>query len=341
MHKRKSSIHIINAKRHSSKHNQREIKPSYLLDYNCTNNEYYKSTVERDDFLNYAVAKTKVLINRTMDKKQKDSFWQEAVLNLNEKHTMSDVIKVFNNLRKKFKGGFLIQEAAIHRDEGVFIKSTYNINDLTYDFENGSWFDDNQRDVSLSVKVFFPGKNIFFNIDKDQWYFDKDYTKIADIKKFQIIWNYHAHVVFTRWDWDTTKMIRLQKHDLSIVQDIAANCLNMQRGIKYSYNKRKSHKRIKEDSFLREQLKDSFRKILFKRDRRFQSSFDNLKEMYEKNLHEITFLKEENQKLKDEAKVISYIREPSRKEVNTFKLDDININETISTNDDINQNMFL
>ena len=42
--------------------------------------------------------------------------------------------------------------------------------------------------------------------------------------------NYHAHVVFSKFDTTKGKNIRLCKNDLSTIQDITANSLVMKRG---------------------------------------------------------------------------------------------------------------
>jgi len=281
---RKSSINITNATNHSIKHNARIDKPKYLIDFESKDNEYYMSNFDKDVFLEYASARTKILINRTMQKSQKIAFWQEAVINLEKHHKMKDIVKLFNTYKKEFGPAFTVFQAAIHRDEGVFIKSKYLLDELKYDARNATWKNKEGIDVTRYVLTFIPDKNIFYNSEDKKWYLDKTFNKIIDISKLQKHLNYHAHVIFTRWNNKTGKMIRLDKQKLSKMQDITANVLGMQRGDSH-VNKRLTHAQIKDLSFKQEIQKRQNHKLIYIQKKRLKDKHEKEKELLKNKLN--------------------------------------------------------
>ena len=251
----KASINFAAAKGggESEKHMDRDKdhKVSYLLDNDSKNNEY-KTYRSAQNYLDAAKLAAKEKTGRSMQQKGIDNFIQEAVINLNEYHTIDDVKKMFDEIQKEF-GGFEVFKIAVHKDEGVFLDTEHDLKDLEYDSKNLTWSKEG-IDVTNEIIDYAPGRNIFYNDQDKNWYSDKDLTKEVDTSKFQKHFNYHAHVQFTKFDMSQGKNARgsnpkvhgLGKKDLSRIQDINAKSLGMARGEKWSKAKRMNHYQIKQ-----------------------------------------------------------------------------------------------
>jgi len=215
-----SSINFQTAKATSKVHMNRDEnhKITYLVDPDSKENSY-KSFLDAEKYLADAQVAAKKLTGRKMQQKAIDNFIQEALVNLEAHHTIGDVEKVFIELKKEF-GGFEIFDIAIHHDEGYF----YNPKeDLEYR----------------------PNRDIFFNDQDRKFYFDSKFKNESDISQFEIRYNLHAHVRFTKFDLTKGKNPRLQKSDMSKIQTITAKSLKMQRGELWSKAKRMSHWQLK------------------------------------------------------------------------------------------------
>jgi len=208
-------------------------KITYLLDPDSNKNEY-KSFLDSEKYLEAAKVASKKLTGRKMQQKAIDNFIQEAVLNLEDFHTVADVEKVFIAFKKEF-GGFEFFDIAIHRDEGYF----YNFKeDLEYR----------------------PNRDIFFNAQDKNFYLDSKFENRADLTQFEKRYNYHAHVLFSKFDMTTGKNPRLKKSDMSKIQTISANALGMQRGELFSKAKRMSHWQLKKSHDLKRDEKQKQQK---------------------------------------------------------------------------------
>jgi len=279
----KASINFATAKGggESEKHMDRDPdhKVTYLLDHDSKNNEY-KTYRSSSDCLGKAKVAAKEITGRKMQQKAIDNFVQEAVVNLNENHTVEDVKKVFDEFQKEF-GGFEVFKIAVHRDEGVFVDTEHDIKDLEYDSKTLTWIKDGE-DVTNEVYDYAPNRNIFYNAEDKNWYLDKKFTEQIDTNKLQIKMNYHAHVQFTKFDMSQGRNARsaetkngkrshgLTKSDLSKIQDINAQILGMQRGEKFTKTKRMNHYQVK-------QAHDSKREIK-KQVKAKKKDIDNLKD---------------------------------------------------------------
>ena len=255
----KASINFATAKGggESEKHMDRDPdhKVTYLLDHDSKNNEY-KTYRSASDYLEKAKVAAKEITGRKMQQKAIDNFVQEAVVNLNENHTVDDVKKVFDEFQKEF-GGFEVFKIAVHRDEGVFVDTEHDIKDLEYDSKTLTWIK-NGLDVTNEVYDYAPNRNIFYNAEDKNWYLDKKFTEQIDTSRLQIKMNYHAHVQFTKFDMSQGRNARspetkngkrshgLTKSDLSRIQDINAQILGMQRGEKFTKTKRMNHYQVKQ-----------------------------------------------------------------------------------------------
>ena len=239
----KSSINFQTAKSNSSAHMKRDSFVSYLLEHE--NNHFeYKHYQDPEEYLEYAQVQTKLLTKRKMQSKAVENFVQEAVLNIKKDTTIEEVENLFKTYNKEFGGGFMVFELALHRDEGVFIDTKYNIDDLVFDSKTLKIYKDGV-DVSDEVISLAPNKDIFYNKETKKWYKEKTFKTEIDTSKLQKKINYHAHISFTKWNELTGKNIRLQKSDLQKIQTITAREMGMERGERNSQTKRMNHYQIK------------------------------------------------------------------------------------------------
>jgi len=299
----KASINIQVASGNSEKHMDRESKTTYLLDPDSKNNEYktFKSSTE---FLSAAKVAAKEKTGRSMQKLAEKNFVQEAVLNLEENHTLDDVKKVFDNLKQEF-GGFEVFKIAVHKDEGYFY----------------------HKKEELEYR---PNRDIFFNEKDKKFYLDKNHTKEADLNQFEKRYNYHAHVLFTKFDMTKGKNARLNRSDMRKVQTITAKTLGMERGQEFSKAKRKSHWQLKEAHDLK---RDTKKELLAK-----QKDLDKLKkEIRAEMVAEGGYTKEDYQalnkqfkELKEQVKAKDLTISDLKKEVNSWKHEAMNWQEAKS-----------
>jgi hypothetical protein len=237
----KASFNSQKATTHSSEHISRESEVTYLLEHDQSINDHKIYIKDRSGYLERAKVAAKNKTNRSMQKLAIDNFWQEAVINVTKETKLKDIEKLFKNLNQEFGIGFELAEVAIHRDEGVFIKTDYDVDNLTHDSINLKWFDENNNDVTDAVISYRPGRDIYFNKKNQKWYKEKIFKNEVNLDELQKFYNYHAHAIYTKFEMRQGKNVRLQKSDMSKIQDITAKTLNMQRGQKYSNTKRETH----------------------------------------------------------------------------------------------------
>ena len=235
----KSSFNTQNVTEHSTDHNSRKSKVNYLFEYEKPNNEY-KLIENWKDFKSKAEKIYKEKIGQRMQPKQKDALIKEAVINLYEHHTIEDLKYMMDNLNKEL-GGHYALEFAVHRDEGVFVRTKYNINEIIHDSEKFEWYDKYGNNITDEVEVFAPNRDIFYNEENKTWYFDKKFTEKVNIDELQKYHNYHAHIIYTNFDTSTGKTARLDKSAMRKLQTIVAESLNMERGKENSSRKRENH----------------------------------------------------------------------------------------------------
>ncbi len=296
----KASINIQVASGNSEKHMDRESKTTYLLDPDSKKNEY-KTFKSSKEFLVAAKVAAKEKTGRSMQKLAEKNFVQEAVLNLEENHTLDDVKKVFDNLKEEF-GGFEVFKIAVHKDEGYFYHKTEELE-------------------------YRPNRDIFYNEKDKTFYLDKNHTKEADLNQFEKRYNYHAHVLFTKFDMNKGKNARLNRSDMRKVQTITAKALGMERGQEFSKAKRKSHWQLKEAYDIK---RDTKKEILAK-----QKDLDKLKkEVRAEMVAEGGYTKEDYQalnkqfkELKEQVKAKDLTISDLKKEVNRWKHDAMNWSE--------------
>jgi len=240
----KSSFHSQKATTHSLKHMERESKVTYLLEHDSSVNDN-KIYDDIEKFKNEAPIIYQDKIAQKMQATSKANLIKEAVVNVKPNTKLDDIERTFKNLNKEF-GGYFILAISIHRDEGVFVDSKYNLKDLEYVSSNLSWkLRSTNVDVTSEVIDYAPNRNIFFNSDDTNWYFDKEFNNKADTSKFQKKINYHAHVLYSNFDKKTGKTARLDRTDLRNLQTLVADSLEMRRGKRYSNTKRMNHWQLK------------------------------------------------------------------------------------------------
>ncbi len=165
----------------------------------------------RTEIIELAAVAAKDKTGRSMQKKQAVAFFREAVINLEGYHTSQDVLLVVDEInrkldKKKNSCGDHITPLRIdvHRDEGHFI-------------------DKNGVD-------FYPGINIFEGRgkDKDKFFLDQERTKEVKAGELEFKPNYHAHIIYTHFDFDTGRSAQLGKSDIQNQHKIAAEVLGLE-----------------------------------------------------------------------------------------------------------------
>lgn len=112
----KSSIHFERGDfNFSEKHNSRESEPSYLLDQKDRKQNEFVKLADAQELYNEQMNIRRANHSRGRAPTAKDVYW-EAVVNLDERHTLTDVKKVAEHLQSKY--GLIPTSLAIHRDEG-------------------------------------------------------------------------------------------------------------------------------------------------------------------------------------------------------------------------------
>jgi len=111
-----SSIHIDAVTTGSFLHNDRTMKPSYLIDSSAKNDCTVSSKNALEKFHSLKLEAEKNYTSRTGQKVQKKTvFLKEAIVNLEEHHTLEDLKPIIEKLEGY---GFTILQTSIHRDEG-------------------------------------------------------------------------------------------------------------------------------------------------------------------------------------------------------------------------------
>ena len=167
----KSSINILKNCAGFS-HNDRSEKkqPEYFLPVEFRKeNEFDRNGIEAQKLLDSYIKEAKENYKKETGQKFQGRVLNfEAVVNLNQNHTMEDLKKLNENIEKEF--GFRAVQTAIHRDEG-------------------------------------------------------------HIKDVRPIYNYHAHIVFCNLDKNGKTLLKnMTKSDLSKLQDLVSDNLQMERG---------------------------------------------------------------------------------------------------------------
>ena len=107
---------------------------------------------------------------------------------------------------------------AIHRDEGKLISK-------------------------IDGTELYSGKDFYLNTENKKFYFDKQFTKEIDLKDYEIVKNYHAHIEMMGLDKDGNAIRqKMNKRVLKEMQTFVAKELKMERGkenISYSQEEMK------------------------------------------------------------------------------------------------------
>ena len=174
-----SSINIQPSSGNATIHNERIFDVAYALKSDDVNEYHRIASITQTRQAIYEDYK----LHHGRKLNTKATPIREAVVNLNEHHTMKDLIKLSEMLESKYK--MKVLHIAIHRDEG--------------------------------------------HIDKDG--------------KEKI--NYHAHIVFSNYDFDKHITIKRDKQVMRELQTDVAESLQMQRGKENSNKQRLDHRQYK------------------------------------------------------------------------------------------------
>ncbi|MDD3009686.1 MAG: hypothetical protein PHQ70_12615, partial [Arcobacter sp.] len=212
-----SSIHIGTSSSGALIHNERIFSPDYLISNDKKINEYKSYTdlhiseleiKAKEDYQKHSINNRKLPSNATLIK--------EAILNLNENHTLKDLEKVKDTLEKEY--GYKISNISIHKDEGYIYTDTKNYTMGRNQYKN---LEETPYIAELDLK---DNKFYEWNLNNNKW------VKGEEIKDYKIEKNYHAHIVMLNYDFSKHRTIRNSLKDLSKMQTLVAKDLNMERG---------------------------------------------------------------------------------------------------------------
>ncbi len=255
-----SSFHAEKPTQHSEEHMNRKSKVTYLVDHSSVRNEYWenKKLPSPEEFVKLAPAPYTKRVNQKMQKSQLNALVKEAVVNLNEHHTLKDVRRMMF-VAGKILGGYIPFRISVHKDEGVFVeysgklKEEWSPDDYIYNSKNFKWYEKDKDGEAgkeiTNIISYRPSRDYHYNNIVQEWYEDKAFTKKADLGNKHIYYNYHAHVLYSPFDLNTGKG-RSTREDMRSLQTLVANSLQMQRGQRFSNTKRKNHWQIKAESDL-------------------------------------------------------------------------------------------
>ncbi len=117
-----SSIHIEKVTTGSFLHNDRTMKPSYLIDDSALNECSRSSQESLDQYYQLKAEAEHNYTERTGQKMQKSTvLLKEAIVNLEAHHTLKDLQPIIKELEGY---GFTVLQSAIHRDEGFLNDDT-------------------------------------------------------------------------------------------------------------------------------------------------------------------------------------------------------------------------
>lgn len=270
-----SSINIQPSSGNAIIHNERIFDVAYALK-NDDVNEYHRiasiSETRKAIYEDY-----KLHHGRKLNTKATPI--REAVVNLNENHTMEDLKKLSEMLDKDYQ--MKVLHIAIHRDEG--------------------------------------------HIDK---------TGEEKI-------NYHAHIVFSNYDFDKHITIKRDKDVMRKLQTDVANCLGMERGEENSQKVRLDHRQYKramqeveeKTKELQRELKEVKQentelKYSFKEMQKTITSLENLTAEQKRELHSLNSkVKNEKAEYEELLKKLDDLKQDKAPKTNEIVLDDKSIPE--------------
>lgn len=269
-----SSFHSEKPTKHSVEHMNRKSKVTYLADPTSTRNEYWenKKLPSPEKFVLLAPTPYIKRVNQKIQKSQLKALIKEAVVNLNEHHTLKDVKHMMFVINKTL-GGYVPFRIAVHKDEGVFVeyvgklKDEWNPDDYVYNSKNFKWYE-KSKDGKAGKEVteiisYRPSRDYHYNDADKEWYEDVAFTKKADLSNKHIFYNYHAHVLYSAFDLNTGKGRSIRK-DMRSLQTLVANQLKMQRGKRFSNTRRQTHWQRKAESDLLNDEKRDHKKTKLK-----------------------------------------------------------------------------
>lgn len=265
-----SSIHIKKATSGIVLHNGRE-NFSHSVVFTDEKNEILNQSKEAYSIYREELnIRSQAYTNRTNQKLQSKAITHlSAVVNLEQHHTLKDLIPIQKYLEENFDTK--VFQMSIHRDEGKLVLKSDNSIMLT------------------------SGEDFFKNPENDKLYFDKKYTKEINLDDYKIEKNYHAHIEFMGLDskGEAIKRNYLSKFQLSKLQTFVAKELQMERGKNYYAQNIKAPKRLDVLEFKRENKNTREKTLTIKKeiDYKFKdyqakiTSLENVENSLKKELH--------------------------------------------------------
>lgn len=259
----KSCITVGKASAKSAKHNSRQYEPDYLLPKEFRQKNIYVSQPMEDiraDFQEQ-YAKKYSNPNKKGGKRVKfENCFAEAVLNLPTDFCYKKDKNKIQNLLTKMCDEFnlVVASLAVHVDEGCLI--------------------DAQTGDILSPQIdYYTRDGVSYAIKNG-----KKTDEKLDLSKYYPRYNKHVHVVFYCFSDGINQRTRWNRQDMKKMQNIVAECLEMERGVDYQSQNKFAPKHLQPRQFAK--LKHTERKLKNAEIKNLKISFEAIrKDMRLKN----------------------------------------------------------
>ena len=240
---KKTSIHICAAKYGAEKHNRREKEMKHIQrEFSNLNMSW-----EADDFKSVAdeirKAKERYSAKHFCRKAKLGKDGKQLTIPAYDKKTGNPIVDPISGLPKVVpvwepdlsKPKKMPKNAEPIR-EGVAV-----ITDATSMYQMKALANQIEQRWGIKTKAIYAHldeghEHLVTEKDHQQW----KYTACPEGSTI-FLWNYHAHYIFDWTDHKTGQCINLNRHDMSELQDMLANALNMERGKKSDKKWRDAH----------------------------------------------------------------------------------------------------
>ena len=240
---KKTSIHICAAKYGAEKHNRREKEMKHVQ----REFSYLNMSWEANDFKSVAdeirMAKERYSAKHFCRKAKLSEDGKQLTMPAYDKKTGNPIVDPISGLLKVVPvwEPDLSKPKKMPKNSEPIREGVAVITDATSMEQMKSLADQIEQRWGIKTKA------IYAHLDEGHEHLvtDKDhqqgkYTACPEGSTI-FLWNYHAHYIFDWTDHETGQCINLNRHDMSELQDMLANALNMERGKKSDKKWRDAH----------------------------------------------------------------------------------------------------
>ena len=240
---KKTSIHICAAKYGAEKHNRREKEMKHIQrEFSNLNMSW-----EADDFKSVAdeirKAKERYSAKHFCRKAKLGKDGKQLTMPAYDKKTGNPIVDPNTGLPKVVPAWEpdLSKPKKMPKNAEPIREGVAVITDATSMYQMKALANQIEQRWGIKTKAIYAHldeghEHLVTEKDHQQW----KYTACPEGSTI-FLWNYHAHYIFDWTDHETGQCINLNRHDMSELQDMLANALNMERGKKSDKKWRDAH----------------------------------------------------------------------------------------------------